>query len=109
MKKLRYVAVENEAGELVGLVTERTLLHHMLKLRKNNSDKLVSAAEIMKKDVHTIDPEASILDALRKFKKHRVRCLPVVREKQLIGMITEQNFFGNFFPVDYSTRSIRMT
>jgi len=91
-KRLRYVAVENTSGELLGLVTERSLLQSVLKLRKNKSSKLMSARDIMIKDVHTIDPEASILDALRKFKEHGVRCLPVVREKQLIGMITEQNF-----------------
>ena len=91
-KKLRYVAVENSAGELVGLVTERTLLKHLLKMRKTKSTKAMTASEIMISEVHTIDPEASILDALRKFKENRVRCLPVVRNKQLIGMITEQNF-----------------
>ncbi len=93
-KKLRYVAVENEMGELMGLVTERTLLNHLLKLRTQKSTKHLSAADIMIKDVHTIDPEASIGEAMEKFREHRVRCLPVVREKQLIGMITEQNFLN---------------
>jgi CBS domain-containing protein len=91
-KRLRYVAVENRSGELIGLVSERTMLKHLLKMRKNNSTKMLTAAEIMITEVHTVDPEASILEALRLFKEHGVRCLPVVRQKQLIGMITEQNF-----------------
>ncbi len=91
-KRLRYVAVENSDGELMGLVTERTLLKNLLKLRKNRSSEPVTAKEIMITEVHTVDPEASILEALRLFKGHGVRCLPVVRNKQLIGMITEQNF-----------------
>lgn len=91
-RKLRYVAVENHEGELVGLVTERTLLKNMLRMRKAKSSKLMPVSDIMITEVHTIDPEATMMDTLKGFKTHGIRCMPVVRDKQLIGMITEQKF-----------------
>ena len=93
-KRIRYVPVESDSGELVGLITERMILKQLLKLRKTGSRRSIRVADIMVTDVMTIDPEASIKDALVEFHKHNVGCLPVVRDKQLIGLITEQQFLG---------------
>jgi CBS domain-containing protein len=40
----------------------------------------------------TVAPETSILDAMNKMREHRIGCLPVVKNKELVGIITEMDF-----------------
>ena len=45
-------------------------------------------------DPMTVTPDATIGEAMRVFKKHKVGCLPVVKNDKLVGVITEGNFIG---------------
>ena len=40
----------------------------------------------------TVAPETSIMEAMHKMQKHRIGCLPVVKGKDLVGIITEMDF-----------------
>ncbi|MFT5386104.1 MAG: CBS domain-containing protein, partial [Saprospiraceae bacterium] len=48
--------------------------------------------DIMIKNPTTITPETTILDAMDLMRKTQVGCLPVVKGKELIGIITEMDF-----------------
>ncbi|MDD4498655.1 MAG: CBS domain-containing protein, partial [Methanosarcinaceae archaeon] len=44
--------------------------------------------EIMKTDVYTVSPEASVEDASELMVRHRINRLPVVEEERVVGIVT---------------------
>ncbi len=92
-RKIRYLPVEDAQGKLVGLITSRLLLRHF-----THNDKLTTKSDVIVKDIMiekptTVTPKASLLDALKIMREHRIGCLPVVSEDgELIGVITEMDF-----------------
>ena len=85
---LRHVPVEDHEGRLVGLVTHRHLLRMIGKgAGKNGTPRAVR--EIMRPDPLTVGPDASTLEAMTLMRKHKVSCLPVVRDGKLVGIVTE--------------------
>ncbi|MDR0198491.1 MAG: CBS domain-containing protein [Methanomassiliicoccaceae archaeon] len=71
--------VRSSDGALVGIVSRRDVF------RKFNENQL---SLIMKKDIKTISPGATIEDAVEIFAKHRIHRLPVVDKGKLEGIIT---------------------
>jgi len=90
-RHVRHVPVENDLGEIVGLVTHRDLLE-LFALGKIDSSKVMTVREVMKTDLITIEPEMNTLTALQMMRDKNIGCLPVVRGKQLIGLITAYDF-----------------
>ena len=93
-RKIRYMPVENAQGKLVGLVTSRLLLRHLV----HCNNKLAQKTQMLVKDIMietptTIKPTATLIEALRAMRENRIGCLPVVNDKdELIGIITEMDF-----------------
>ena len=85
---LRHVPVEDHEGRLVGLVTHRQLLRMV---GRGMDSKAVAVREIMRPDPVTISPDAGTLDAIEMMRKHKVACLPVVRDGKLVGIVTESD------------------
>jgi len=71
--------VRSSDGALVGIVSRRDVF------RKFNENQL---SLIMKKDIRTISPNATIEDAAEIFSKYRIHRLPVVENGRLAGIIT---------------------
>ncbi len=90
--KLRYVPVEDDEGNLVGLITSRTLLRHYYKNDLKASKKAVPIEDIMIKDPITISPDETIATAMDLMTENEIGCLPVVKNQKLIGIIVEQDF-----------------
>jgi len=90
-RKIRYTPVEDTKGKLVGLVTSRLILRHFLRNSKLNS-KANKVSDIMIKNPITISPDTTIVKAMEKMRVHKIGCLPVVKGKELIGIITEMDF-----------------
>ena len=79
-----------EGGKLKGILTEKDIIWAVVKkTRKGLKDILVS--DLMKKKVFTIKPSADIIEAMKRFKKKKVRRLPVVENGKLIGLLTEKD------------------
>ncbi|MFC1654832.1 CBS domain-containing protein [Myxococcota bacterium] len=96
--RIRHLPVVTN-GKLVGLVTHRDILRAQvssladLPLEDRNELKLsIPAREIMKKDIETISPDETVLDAAKILKENKYGCLPVVNNRKLIGIITEADF-----------------
>ncbi len=89
-RKVRYMPVEDAKGNLVGLVTSRLLLRHFVKNEKRKTPFTVK--DIMIENPITVTPDQSILDALQLLRDHRIGCLPVVKNGELIGVVTEMDF-----------------
>lgn len=71
--------------ELQGILTEKDLVTF---IAKDLNPKKTSVSKIMTKKIDTISPDVDLYDALIKMKTEKVRRLPVVHNKKLIGMLT---------------------
>jgi len=89
-QKIRYAAVEDKEGNLMGLVSRRLILRHLIKNKR--SRKTSTAEDIMIKDPLTIDHNDSILKAMQMMREEKIGCLPVINNGELAGMITEKEF-----------------
>ena len=102
--ELHRLPVVDGQGKLVGLVTEGLIASNT----PNSSSTLsvfelnyllnkLTIADIMIKDVLTIDKEALLEEAATIMRKNDVGCLPVVEEdNKLIGIITHNDIFSAF-------------
>ena len=96
--KIRRIPVVDR-GKLVGIVT----LHRIDSAGPSEATSLsiwesnyllarMKVKEIMQKDVVTIDPEASIEQALAKGQGMRVGIMPVIDDNKLVGVVTTTDF-----------------
>jgi CBS domain-containing protein len=54
----------------------------------------VTVSEVMRKDLVTVSPETSTLDAIALMRRHRIGCLPVVKDGRIVAMVMEEDFMG---------------
>jgi CBS domain-containing protein/ribosomal protein S27AE len=79
-----------EEGKLKGIVTEKDIVWAIVKKSKETF-RDIKVKDIMKKKVVTIKPGADIIEAMGRFKKKKIRKLPVVENGKLIGIITTKD------------------
>ena len=91
-RKIRYLPVEDAEGNLKGLITLRLVARQLLKDITNPKKKAVTVEDIMIKKPITAPPEMSIVDAMHLMRKNKIGALPVVKNKVLVGVITETDF-----------------
>jgi CBS domain-containing protein len=89
-RHVRHVPVENDKGELVGLVSHRALLRLVAEGRLGGENK-VTVREIMTKNPVTVTSDATTVDCIRLMRRESVACLPVVDDGKLHGLITEHD------------------
>jgi len=79
-----------EDDKLKGILTEKDIIWAIVKKSKSGL-KDIKAKDLMKRKVVTIKPGADITDAITKFRKKKVRRLPVVENGKLIGFLTTKD------------------
>lgn len=85
-KRVGSLIIKDE-HKLMGILTEKDIIWAIVK--KSEKDlKNILAKDLMKRKVITIKPGQDISDAMQKFKKKKIRRLPVVEKGKLIGMLT---------------------
>jgi acetoin utilization protein AcuB len=95
--KLRHLPVTGSDGQVIGIVTDRDLRHHLFAVgafehRDRDLDILlrsVSISNIMSSPVISVAPDEPIEVAARLLVKNRVGALPVMEGSRPIGIITE--------------------
>jgi acetoin utilization protein AcuB len=99
--KVRHLPIVDQAGQLVGLVTQRSLLKALPSDVSNFSRFEVSyvlarirVRDVMAADVVTIDEDTAIEEAARIMADQHLGCLPVTREDNLVGIITDNDLFA---------------
>ena len=80
------VVVVDEAGKLVGIVTERDMARRVV--AEDRPGSALRLQEIMTSDPVVVAPEASPFDALETMRKKRVRHVPVVEGGKVVGMVS---------------------
>jgi CBS domain-containing protein len=91
---IRHVPVEDHQHRVVGLVTHRTLLRLLAQGKDHRQGRPVPVAEVMHRDPVTAPPETPTLAAIELMKRHRIGCLPVVKDDRLVGIVTERDFMS---------------
>jgi CBS domain-containing protein/gamma-glutamylcysteine synthetase len=91
-RRIRYMPVENNKGELIGLISSRMLLRHFANQSKMQEAGTVMVNDIMIEKPITAAPDTPIMQAMQMMREHKIGCLPVVKGKELIGIITEMDF-----------------
>jgi CBS domain-containing protein/gamma-glutamylcysteine synthetase len=90
-KHVRHVPVENDHGELVGLISHRDLLTFIADENFRAGGELI-VSDMMKTELITIAPETPTLEALYLMREKNIGCLPVVSRGKLVGILTAQDF-----------------
>ena len=72
--------------ELKGLLTDRDIVVEVVAEGKDPDD--VKVEDIATKDLTTLEPDASIDDALRTMRENKVRRLPVVEDDKPVGIVS---------------------
>lgn len=93
-ERIRHVPVEDKKHRLIGLVSYRALIRILARGGLTGEGIKGAVSDVMLKDLVTIHPEASTLEAIAKMRKHRIGCLPVVKAGKLVGIITERDFMN---------------
>ncbi len=91
-RKIRYMPVEDDEGKLCGLITARLLLRHHVRKDQLDQPEVVTVEDIMVSAPVTIQPNATITQAMEVMREKRIGCMPVVKGEELIGIITEMDF-----------------
>lgn len=90
--RIHHVPVEDNEHRLVGLVSHRPLLRFLASDEGRGTDGPIPVSRVMVTDLITAGPETTTLEAIDLMRKHRISCLPIVKEDQLIGIVTERDF-----------------
>jgi len=83
-RNVRHIPVENNEGELSGIISCKSFLFH-----ENNPN---TAKEAMIIPKITIQPSILTSEAIKLLEKSNTECLPVVLGKHLVGLVTERDF-----------------
>jgi CBS domain-containing protein len=82
--KIHHLPVENLEGDLIGLITDGTIV----RLEKEKSGFCSFAKDIMFTEVVTIQSNETMVRAKTIFKENNLSGLPVTYKKKLVGMLT---------------------
>ena len=91
-RKIRHVLVEDDRHKLVGLVSHRTLLRFLADPLHAERRSSAPVRDVMRRDPIAVAPETTTMEAVRIMRQHRIGSLPIVREGQLVGIVTESDF-----------------
>lgn len=85
LRDIGALPVMDELG-LVGIVSERDFIHVIAKLQQCEIDRKID--RYMNKKVITVTPDTSLDECMSIMAKKRVRHLPVLDGKELVGLIS---------------------
>lgn len=87
-----------DRSTLSGIVTERDIVK---RIRENVGVLRATLGEIASKPVITVAPDTKIWEAFTIMLRNKIRRLPVVRKKELVGIVTERDLFKWVVKVAY--------
>lgn len=79
-------SVVMEDGDVIGIISERDVIRKVV--LRGKSVENIKVREIMSSKLTTITPESSLDECMQLMTNKRIRHLPVLREKQLCGIVS---------------------
>lgn len=103
--RVRHLPVLDEAGRVLGIVSNRDLLEASLTNvlafapdQRRSFLHSVGVDEVMTRDIETIAPEETLASAANRMVGHKIGCLPVVGpDGVMVGLITETDLLAAAF------------
>ncbi len=93
--RIHHIPVLND-DKLVGLVTLTNVLAATDSFLRDPQNRIhaneIRVEEAMVRDVATVEVHASLRHAALFIEKHKIGCLPVMDDEQLVGIITDTDF-----------------
>jgi CBS domain-containing protein len=89
---IRHVLVEDGDNHLVGIVSQRAMVRLVGTYNPEQLGGPLPVSAIMQANPVTVSPETSSLEAMELMRRHRMSCLPVVKNGHLVGIVTENQF-----------------
>jgi CBS domain-containing protein len=98
-RAIRHLPVLDEAERVCGILSQCDLFRGALMrnlgyggyLEQKMLDSMV-AKEAMSRDVITTTATTPLIEAANTMIEHKIGCLPVIRDDELIGILTEEDF-----------------
>lgn len=98
-KHVRHVPILNEAGEFVGLLTQRDVLAATVSVLADvdqqtieDMESSIPIREIMTTAMTVVHEDTLLREAAKYLLELKVGCLPVLSNAQLVGILTEADF-----------------
>lgn len=86
LKRIGAVLVQDTAGQVLGILSERDVVHALA--RHGAAALEMSAAQLMTTDLRTASPGTTVAEAMSMMTEGRFRHLPVIESGRLVGMIS---------------------
>ncbi|MCH2215647.1 MAG: CBS domain-containing protein [Flavobacteriales bacterium] len=88
-RKIHHVPVENEEGEVVGIISAGDIIKYYC---QQSEEDHITVNDIMLKNPITVTGDTLVTEALKLMRKNNLGCLPVIKNKKLVGILTELDF-----------------
>ena len=85
------VCKSSKDNELVGIVTERDITFKVIP--KNLDPKGTQVSKIMTKNVETISPKKTTIEAIHVMRTRGFRHLPVISRKKIVGILSMRDLY----------------
>jgi CBS domain-containing protein/gamma-glutamyl:cysteine ligase YbdK (ATP-grasp superfamily) len=89
-KKIRHILVENNAKELVGIISVKDFVKWFS--GSDNTNDIPTVYELMTPKPLTVTPYTTTMEALELINNNHIACLPVVEKGRLLGVVSEHDF-----------------
>ncbi|MHA2940070.1 CBS domain-containing protein [Vibrio sp. RC27] len=94
--EIRHIPIVDELGALVGVLSQRDILRaqNSSLIYSQTTSELFDApiSQLMNGKVISVSPKAGLKQSAIFMQKHKVGCLPVVEQGELVGIITDSDF-----------------
>lgn len=78
--------VQADNGDMLGIISERDIVHGIA--NRGPETLALPASELMTRDVITCDPDTDVEELMEKMLSARIRHLPVIREGELLAVVS---------------------
>ncbi len=85
------VCDSKDEGTLLGIISERDITFRVIP--KDLDPKKTKISKVMTKDVQTISPKKTTVDAIQIMKSKGFRHLPVVEKKKIVGILSMRDLY----------------
>jgi len=108
---VRHLPVVDPMGDLIGIVTDRDLRHHLFArhvleqvgtISVDAILKAVPVSEIMSSPVLSAEADEDVIEAARVMREDKVGSLPVVDAERVIGIVTDTDVLRQICRMDHT-------